>query len=173
MSERVGGDSVREVSSALQPPESFPLMGVPERGTRNGTKLEMTSKHALRPNSTPTPKTKTKTTRTLRTLGLSFAALVAMVAASVILSPTTTANAATGTIWGGSAPAGLVTHSDTASVELGTRFTAVDAGAVAGVRFWKMPSQSGLHVGTLWTSRGKKLATAVFASETAAGNAIG
>jgi hypothetical protein len=74
------------------------------------------------------------------------------------------------TLW----PAGtLPTHAsepgDTASVELGVRFTADVNGYVKGIRFYKGPGNTGTHRGNLWSATGTQLATAVFANETATG----
>jgi hypothetical protein len=49
------------------------------------------------------------------------------------------------------------------------KFTASSAGHVIGVRFYKGPSNTGTHVGNLWSSSGQLLATATFANETAGG----
>ncbi len=97
-----------------------------------------------------------------------LAAVIAMVAAVVIWVPSGTARAGV-TIWGTAAPASLVSQTDDSAVELGTQFTTVADGTVSGLRFWKLPSQSGFHTGTLWTSSGTKLATTAFTNETAGG----
>jgi len=101
---------------------------------------------------------------------LPFLAALAVVLAGVLWAPNMTASA-TGpeTIWGTAAPAKLVKHSDRAGVELGTRFTVKTAGAATGVRFYKTTGNTGAHTGTLWSSSGKKLATAKFTSESASG----
>jgi hypothetical protein len=100
---------------------------------------------------------------------LGGAAVIAVIAAIVIWVPSGIGARSSVTIWGNSAPAELVSQSDSTSVELGTQFTAEADGTVSSVRFWKLPSQSGLHVGTLWTSTGTKLASAAFTDETAEG----
>ncbi|GAA3448878.1 DUF4082 domain-containing protein [Dactylosporangium matsuzakiense] len=58
---------------------------------------------------------------------------------------------------------------DTASVELGLRFTSTVAGAIDAVRFFKAPGDSGSHRVNVWSSTGTNLATAVSTSETASG----
>jgi len=60
-------------------------------------------------------------------------------------------------------------YSDTGSVELGVRFSTSTAGSVTAVRFWKGVSDTGQHVGNLWSSGGKRLATVTFTSESAQG----
>jgi hypothetical protein len=58
---------------------------------------------------------------------------------------------------------------DTTSVEVGVRFTADQSGAITGVRFYKASTNTGTHVGSLWTSTGTLLASATFTNETASG----
>ncbi len=61
------------------------------------------------------------------------------------------------------------TSSDAQSVNLGLRFYSTSAGSVTGMRFYKGLSNTGTHVGTLWTGTGTKLASVTFANETASG----
>ena len=56
-----------------------------------------------------------------------------------------------------------------AALELGVKFRTDVAGDVLGVRFYKGPGNTGMHLGTLWSATGVPLATAVFSSETATG----
>jgi hypothetical protein len=58
---------------------------------------------------------------------------------------------------------------DTAGVTLGVKFVASVSGSVTGIRFFKAPSNVGTHVGALWDSTGKLLASATFTNETASG----
>ena len=58
---------------------------------------------------------------------------------------------------------------DPNAVELGVRFTTDADGLITGVRFYKGPTNTGTHVGSLWTSTGTRLATATFTGETATG----
>jgi Domain of unknown function (DUF4082)/Cadherin-like domain len=64
---------------------------------------------------------------------------------------------------------GTVTVSDANSVELGVKFQVSVAGKIMGVRFYKGPKNTGIHIGNLWTVGGGLLATANFANETASG----
>jgi len=54
-------------------------------------------------------------------------------------------------------------------VELGMRFRADVDGEVTGVRFFKTGSNTGTHVGSLWTAGGTRLAHATFTSESTSG----
>jgi hypothetical protein len=58
---------------------------------------------------------------------------------------------------------------DAHSTELGVKFSSEAAGTVTGIRFYKATTNTGTHVGSLWTSTGTLLATATFTSETASG----
>ncbi len=55
------------------------------------------------------------------------------------------------------------------SYELGTKFTADVAGQITGIRFYKSPSDTGIHRGRIWTSNGGPLAIVTFTNETASG----
>ena len=54
-------------------------------------------------------------------------------------------------------------------VELGLRFRASTSGSVLGVRFLKSPANTGVHVGSLWSAGGTRLAYVTFSSESASG----
>jgi hypothetical protein len=54
-------------------------------------------------------------------------------------------------------------------VELGVKFRSDIAGYIHGIRFHKARTNTGTHVGHLWTSNGTRLATATFTNETASG----
>ena len=72
-------------------------------------------------------------------------------------------------IWPASTLPAVVSDSDTASVNLGVRFTTDSAGFITGLRFYKGTANTGTHVGTLWTNGGVALARATFTGETASG----
>ncbi len=59
--------------------------------------------------------------------------------------------------------------SSTTPIELGVRFQSDVAGWITGVRFFKGPTNSGTHAGSLWDNTGTLLATGTFANETATG----
>ena len=52
------------------------------------------------------------------------------------------------------------------SVELGVKFRSDIAGQINGIRFYKASTNTGTHVGSLWTSSGTLLAQANFTGET-------
>ena len=54
-------------------------------------------------------------------------------------------------------------------VELGVRFTVSTPGSVSAIRYYKTSGNTGVHVGSLWTSQGRRLAKVTFSSETATG----
>ncbi len=55
------------------------------------------------------------------------------------------------------------------ALELGLKFRSDVNGYITGVRFYKDSTNTGTHVGNLWTSSGTKLATVTFTNETASG----
>ena len=73
------------------------------------------------------------------------------------------------TIWPATATPSLDSVSDSASVNLGVKFSSDVAGSITGIRFFKGAANTGTHVGTLWSSGGQQLAQATFTSETASG----
>jgi Domain of unknown function (DUF4082)/Fibronectin type III domain/Bacterial Ig domain len=64
---------------------------------------------------------------------------------------------------------GTVDSGDGGSVELGVRFRSDVAGTVNGIRFYKASTNTGTHIGTLWTAGGEQLAQATFTEESASG----
>jgi hypothetical protein len=58
---------------------------------------------------------------------------------------------------------------DTDAVELGVQFRTSVNGYITGLRFYKSATNTGIHVGNLWTSTGTLLATAIFTNESASG----
>lgn len=59
-------------------------------------------------------------------------------------------------------------HAD-GEVEVGVRFTTEIDGVIEGLRFYKHPSNSGTHIGSLWTDTGTELRSATFAGESSCG----
>src|SRR5205823_1813950 len=55
------------------------------------------------------------------------------------------------------------------AVEVGVKFRSDVAGAVTGIRFYKTVTNTGTHVGNLWSNTGQLLATATFTNETGSG----
>jgi len=72
-------------------------------------------------------------------------------------------------IWSASAVPGTLDNADTGSIEVGVKFRSDVAGYVTGVRFYKGTTNTGTHVGNLWSSTGALLATVTFSEETASG----
>ena len=58
---------------------------------------------------------------------------------------------------------------DTNSLELGVRFSPKIDGYVTGIRFYKGPTNTGVHTGTLWSDGGTELATGTFVGESTGG----
>ncbi|MBX7267820.1 DUF4082 domain-containing protein [Micromonospora sp. Llam7] len=58
---------------------------------------------------------------------------------------------------------------DNAAVEVGMRFTPSVNGEVYGVRFYKGPTNTGTHTGSLWSPGGSRLGTVTFTDETTSG----
>jgi Domain of unknown function (DUF4082)/Bacterial Ig-like domain/Bacterial Ig domain/Purple acid Phosphatase, N-terminal domain len=73
-------------------------------------------------------------------------------------------------IWGaGATPDKPAETTDDSAVEVGVKFRAQTAGKVAGIRFYKGSTNTGTHIGHLWTRTGQLLATVTFTNETATG----
>ncbi|WZF20529.1 DUF4082 domain-containing protein [Nostoc sp. UHCC 0302] len=89
--------------------------------------------------------------------------------ANLTWSFTTAATASSSTIWSPATTPTLLADSDTSAVELGVKFRSDVSGFITGIRFYKSTTNTGDHVGTLWSSNGTQLATAAFTSETASG----
>lgn len=84
-------------------------------------------------------------------------------------SPTPGTDSCPCTLWSSTTAPALPADFDTAAVELGLQFKADSNGWITGVRFHKPSTNTGTHVGSLWSSSGKLLAQATFVSETASG----
>ena len=72
-------------------------------------------------------------------------------------------------LWDDAATPATLTVADPRVVELGVRFSADTSGFVSGVRFYKGPSNTGTHTGSLWSTDGTRLATGTFSGESSAG----
>ena len=73
------------------------------------------------------------------------------------------------TIWDASTVPTVPSSSDPNAIEVGVKFQTDAAGLITGIRFYKGASNTGTHIGNLWTSTGQLLATATFSNETASG----
>jgi hypothetical protein len=58
---------------------------------------------------------------------------------------------------------------DGVAYELGMKFQAAEAGMITAIRYWKAPSETGTHVGRIWSASGTQLASVTFSGETASG----
>jgi Domain of unknown function (DUF4082)/Cysteine-rich secretory protein family len=54
-------------------------------------------------------------------------------------------------------------------IEVGVKFRSDVAGKITGVRFYKIPANTGNHTGSLWSADGRLVATGSFLNETASG----
>lgn len=82
---------------------------------------------------------------------------------------TFTTGVASLTIWNSTVTPVVLANSDTNAVEIGVKFRSTVAGKITGIRFYKGASNTGTHVGTLWSSTGTQLGRATFTNETASG----
>jgi hypothetical protein len=89
--------------------------------------------------------------------------------ATATRTPTATPPTCPCSVWSGSATPAVPSQGDPNAVELGVKFRADVNGYISGIRFYKGPSNTGTHVGNLWTSTGTLLATATFTGESASG----
>jgi hypothetical protein len=72
-------------------------------------------------------------------------------------------------IWGNAVTPGSPDSGDASSIEVGVKFTSDTFGQVTGVRFYKASTDTGTHVGSLWTASGTLLSQATFTNETSSG----
>jgi len=63
----------------------------------------------------------------------------------------------------------ITSHTDTRAVELGVKFRADQDGYITGIRFYKGISNTGTHLGHLWTINGNLLAEVMFVDESSEG----
>jgi hypothetical protein len=72
-------------------------------------------------------------------------------------------------LWDNSVTPAVQSFADNQAVTLGVKFTAAASGLISGIRFYKGLSNTGTHVGSLWSASGTLLASATFTNETASG----
>jgi hypothetical protein len=72
-------------------------------------------------------------------------------------------------LWGPTATPAVADASDNQAAELGVKFRSDVAGYITGLRFYKGPTNTGTHVGSLWSGGGTLLARATFTGESASG----
>jgi hypothetical protein len=73
------------------------------------------------------------------------------------------------TMFNGAAIPAVAEESDANAVELGAKFRSDVDGFLTGLQFYKGAGNTGTHVGNLWSSDGRLLATATFTAESASG----
>ena len=86
-----------------------------------------------------------------------------------IVSVTVVAATCPCTIWNASAVPALLADPDNVPVELGVRIRASTAGFITALRFYKSTTNTGTHIGTLWSNAGAVLSQATFTGETVSG----
>ena len=72
-------------------------------------------------------------------------------------------------IWNSSVVPGTIDASDSNAIEVGVRFGSDVVGYITGILFYKGSTNTGTHIGNLWSNSGKLLATATFSNESASG----
>jgi hypothetical protein len=72
-------------------------------------------------------------------------------------------------LWPSTTTPAVDSHHDSQPVTLGVKFQATASGTITGIRFYKGASNTGTHVGSLWSATGTLLAQATFTNETASG----
>jgi hypothetical protein len=84
-------------------------------------------------------------------------------------TPAGTPQACPCTIWPASSAPVNQNGNDPSSVEVGIKFTSDTSGYVSALRFYKLPVNTGAHIGHLWTATGTLLATATYTNESVSG----
>jgi Domain of unknown function (DUF4082)/Cohesin domain len=107
------------------------------------------------------------TQQTVTVRATSIADATKSATATVTVNPPATS--APLSFWPSTAAPGTSSDPDTGSIELGLQFSSSVAGSVTGVRFYKGSSNTGTHIGHLWSAAGALLATVTFTNETASG----
>ena len=96
----------------------------------------------------------------------SIVLLLAIILA-IVIAPDT--DAATGSLWLSTDGPTNTGGSDRQSVELGTRFYSDVDGQITGLRFYKVSTSTGTHIGNLWTNTGTLLTSVTYSGESASG----
>ena len=73
------------------------------------------------------------------------------------------------TIWPSTTTPGTASTADNSALEVGVRFRSDVAGYITGLHFYKGSSNTGTHIGHLWSNTGTLLASVTFSGETASG----
>ena len=113
-------------------------------------------------------KERASTVKDLPCFKLILRAWVAVLALA-LASPAAQAQSTTATLWPTSTVPSVPDSGPDSAVELGLAFSSSQAGTVTGLQFYKSAANTGTHVGNLWSSSGKHLASVTFTNETASG----
>lgn len=97
----------------------------------------------------------------LALVSLSTASLVGPAAAATTDCPCS--------LWSATDVPAVVNYTDANAVELGVRFTSDIAAPVTALRYYKSATDTGPHIGSLWSETGTLLARAEFVNETVTG----
>src|SRR5689334_7323252 len=103
----------------------------------------------------------------MRRFRYSLFALIALAVSAT--APGAASAACPCTIWPGTATPGTAAFADNSAVNLGVEFRSDQAGFITGVRFYKGASNTGTHIGNLWSATGTLLGSATFTNESATG----
>jgi methionine-rich copper-binding protein CopC len=87
---------------------------------------------------------------------------------SFTTASTTSANCPC-SIWPTTAAPTVAANSDTNSIEVGVKFRSDVNGFITGLRFYKSSTNTGTHIGSLWSATGALLAQATFSNESTSG----
>jgi hypothetical protein len=80
-----------------------------------------------------------------------------------------TVSSSTSDIWPSNPTPAIVDGGDPGAVALGVKFQSDVAGFIRGIRFYKAATNTGTHVGTVWSGTGQSLGTVTFTGETGSG----
>jgi methionine-rich copper-binding protein CopC len=72
-------------------------------------------------------------------------------------------------LWSSTTQPSIASTGDTSAVNLGVEFTPSVNGWITGIRFYKGSSNTGTHIGALWTTGGSLLGQVTFTNESASG----
>ncbi|HEY1248474.1 MAG TPA: DUF4082 domain-containing protein, partial [Nitrososphaera sp.] len=96
--------------------------------------------------------------------------LAAVEIVPVLLSTTPTSVQTTRySLWNNDALPTNPADSDTQATEVGVKFRTDTPGKILGIRYYKSATNTGTHIGNLWSNTGTPLATATFTNETSTG----
>jgi len=110
-----------------------------------------------------------RSTSVLLTLMLLMGTTLSVVITSVAPTTATALTPCPCSLWSTSTTPANVDSGDANAVELGVQFSSATSGYISGVRFYKASTNTGIHVGSLWTSDGTLLAQATFSDESGSG----